>query len=174
MSEFEEPTNEEIDRLYTQLVKDAKQGGYNLNPDVDFVKGLIKGLITNQRRYGYCACPCRLAGEDRAQDLDIICPCNYRDADVTEFGACYCALYVSKAVIKGEQELGSIPERRLPQEERQKLQAQTQASGAGLTGQKLSVPVWRCVVCGYLCGRDGPPEVCPICKAGKERFERFI
>lgn len=176
MSEFEEPTNEEIDRLYNQLVKDAKQGGYNLNPDVDFVKGLVKGLIINERRYGYRACPCRLAGEDKAQDLDIICPCNYRDADVTEFGACYCALYVSKAVLKGEQELGSIPERRPPLEERQKLSAQTQASGsgAGLTGQKLSVPVWRCVVCGYLCGRDGPPEVCPICKAGKERFERFI
>jgi len=34
--------------------------------------------------------------------------------------------------------------------------------------------VWRCLVCGYLCGREGPPELCPICKAGKERFERFI
>jgi rubrerythrin len=34
-------------------------------------------------------------------------------------------------------------------------------------------PVWRCRVCGYLCARDGPPEVCPICKAKKDRFERF-
>ena len=38
----------------------------------------------------------------------------------------------------------------------------------------LSVPVWRCLVCGYLCGREGPPEVCPICKARKERLERFM
>jgi rubrerythrin len=29
-------------------------------------------------------------------------------------------------------------------------------------------------VCGYLCARDGPPEVCPICKARRERFEMFI
>lgn len=176
MSEYEEPTNEEIDQLYSRLAKDAKQGGYYLNPDVDFVKGLVKGLIVNMRRYGYQACPCRLAGEDKAQDLDIICPCDYRDADITDFGACYCALYISKAVLKGEKELGSIPERRLPLEERQKLQAEKQASGseASIVSQKLSVPVWRCVVCGYLCGRDGPPEVCPICKAGKERFERFI
>ncbi|HRD16079.1 MAG TPA: hypothetical protein PK181_04585, partial [Methanothrix soehngenii] len=77
---------------------------------------------------------------------------------------------------KGKQELSSIPERRPPLEERQKLQSQgeTPGSRAAILGQKLSVPVWRCVVCGYLCGRDGPPEVCPICKAGKERFERFI
>jgi ferredoxin-thioredoxin reductase catalytic chain len=38
----------------------------------------------------------------------------------------------------------------------------------------LSQPVWRCRVCGYLCAREGPPEVCPVCKAKKERFERFI
>ena len=38
---------------------------------------------------------------------------------------------------------------------------------------KGGVPVWRCRVCGYLCGREGPPEVCPICKASRERFERF-
>lgn len=33
---------------------------------------------------------------------------------------------------------------------------------------------WRYRVCGYLCARDGPPEVCPVCKAKKDRFERFI
>jgi len=197
---YPEPSTEEIEKLYLRLDKDAKQGGYNLNPDGEFVRGLVKGLIVNERRYGYQACPCRLAADDKAADLDIICPCYYRDADVTEFGACYCALYVSKAVCKGEQELGSIPERRPPQEEREKLLTRTQPQpqpelqsqpeaatpvsgaetaagrGAGVEAGslKLSKPVWRCLVCGYLCGRDGPPEICPICKAGKERFERFI
>jgi rubrerythrin len=38
----------------------------------------------------------------------------------------------------------------------------------------LSRPVWRCRVCGYLCARDEPPEVCPICKASRDRFERFM
>jgi rubrerythrin len=28
-------------------------------------------------------------------------------------------------------------------------------------------------VCGYLCAREHPPGVCPICKAKRERFERF-
>ncbi|HEX9896942.1 MAG TPA: hypothetical protein VGA85_04675 [Dehalococcoidales bacterium] len=24
-----------------------------------------------------------------------------------------------------------------------------------------------------MCARDSPPEICPICKAKKDRFERF-
>jgi rubrerythrin len=43
-----------------------------------------------------------------------------------------------------------------------------------LGGGPLSeLPVWRCKVCGYLCAREGPPDVCPICKVTKDRFERF-
>ena len=38
----------------------------------------------------------------------------------------------------------------------------------------IKYPVWRCNVCGYLCARENPPEICPICKAKKERFEIFI
>jgi len=33
--------------------------------------------------------------------------------------------------------------------------------------------VWRCRVCGYLCARERPPAVCPICKATSDRFEAF-
>ncbi|NLH21660.1 MAG: ferredoxin:glutaredoxin reductase, partial [Methanothrix sp.] len=87
-----EPTGEEVEKLYARLGTEAKQAGYNLNSDADFVKGLVKGLLVNERRYGYRACPCRLASGDKAEDLDIICPCDYRDADLTDFGACYCAL----------------------------------------------------------------------------------
>jgi ferredoxin-thioredoxin reductase catalytic subunit/rubredoxin len=178
--DFVQPTAEEVDRLFARLVKDARQGGYNLNPDSDFVSGLVNGLLINERRYGYRACPCRLASGIKAEDLDLICPCDYRDADITEFGACYCALYVSKAVLKGEQELASIPERRIPPEDREKLFQEKKASAEELGADiakvafKLSLPVWRCTVCGYLCAREGPPEVCPICKVDKDRFERFI
>jgi len=38
----------------------------------------------------------------------------------------------------------------------------------------IKLPVWRCRVCGYLCAREQPPEVCPICKVKKDRFERFL
>jgi ferredoxin-thioredoxin reductase catalytic chain len=79
-------------------------------------------------------------------------------------------LYVSEAVVSGKQAVGSIPERRPGPEARQV--APEAPLKPGLSA--LPYPVWRCKVCGYLCARDGPPEICPICKAKKERFERFI
>lgn len=166
------PSDEEVDKLYAKLDRDAKRGGYHLNPDVEFTKGLVRGLLINEHRYGYMACPCRLAADNREVDLDIICPCYYRDPDVIEYGACYCALYVSGDVLKGERKLGIVPERRPPLKERMKAKAARDEKVP--SSQRLSAPVWRCLVCGYLCGREGPPEVCPICKASKDRFERFM
>ncbi|MGB9724224.1 MAG: ferredoxin-thioredoxin reductase catalytic domain-containing protein [Chloroflexia bacterium] len=165
-----EPGAEEIEALYRKLEREAESAGYHLNPDADFTRELVRGLLINQRRYGYLSCPCRLAAGVKEEDLDIICPCDYRDADLAEYGSCYCGLYVSQAVLRGERELRAIPERRPPEEARKKAQT---PGPAGLSGL-LPYPVWRCRVCGYLCARPEPPEVCPICKARKERFERFI
>ncbi|MEO0128099.1 MAG: ferredoxin-thioredoxin reductase catalytic domain-containing protein [candidate division WOR-3 bacterium] len=161
--------DEEVQNLCKKLNKEAEEGGYHLNPDIDFTKQLVKSLIINQRRYGYQACPCRLASGRKEDDLDIICPCDYRDADILEYGACYCGLYVSEKVLKGEMQLQSIPERRPPEEKRKKAKPLPQK-----IAEPLPYPVWRCRVCGYLCARESPPEVCPICKAKRDRFERFM
>jgi ferredoxin-thioredoxin reductase catalytic chain len=163
-------TPSDIDKAYENITREAESGGYHLNPDGDFTRGLIKGLLTNEARYGYQSCPCRLSLGIKDEDLDIICPCDYRDQDVVEHGACYCALYVSQEILNGTKALQSIPERR-PHRQQRKKAAAGQLSA---TLNALPLPVWRCKVCGYLCARDGPPEICPICKAKKERFERFI
>jgi ferredoxin-thioredoxin reductase catalytic subunit len=89
MSAAREIPSEEVNRHYDKLNREAEAGGYHLNPDVEFTKDLVRGLLMNQARYGYPACPCRLASGARADDLDIICPCDYRDADLREFAACY-------------------------------------------------------------------------------------
>ena len=80
---------EDTDRLYVRLNKEAEAGGYHLNPDVQFTKELVKGILVNERRYGYWNCPCRLASGSKEDDLDIICPCDYRDPDLTDYGTCY-------------------------------------------------------------------------------------
>ena len=160
-----------VDALVKKLDSEAEAGGYHLNPDREFVRDLVRSLLTNQERYGYWACPCRLAAGDKAADLDIICPCDYRDADLNEFGSCFCALYVSQEIVEGKKQAASIPERRPPASERRAAKAE--ALGAIPAG-KLSQPVWRCKVCGYLCARGDPPETCPVCKAKKDRFERFM
>jgi ferredoxin-thioredoxin reductase catalytic subunit len=160
-----------VDELRKKLGREASASGYHLNPDSEFTSDLIKGLMVNEERYGYPACPCRLAAGKKANDLDIICPCDYRDADLNEFGACFCALYVAQDVLEGQRQVASIPERRPPASQRREVQSVF--IGSALAG-KLSQPVWRCKVCGYLCARGDPPDICPICKAKQDRFERFI
>ncbi|MFO7741191.1 MAG: ferredoxin-thioredoxin reductase catalytic domain-containing protein [Anaerolineae bacterium] len=166
---------EEVDALHERLSREAEAAGYHLNPDVEFTKDLVRGLLVNEKRYGYWACPCRLASGDRKKDLDIICPCDYRDPDLLDWGACYCALYVSEEVLEGEKELEPIPERRPPEGERsQESPAPTPPRpGKEADGGEGTIPVWRCRVCGYLCARERPPGRCPICRATHDRFDRF-
>lgn len=144
-----------IDLLYEKIKKQAEASGYYLNPDAQFAKDLAEGLLVNEERYGYMLCPCRLTSGERMKDLDIICPCDYRDADITDYGACYCALYVSGKISRGEGAAEPVPERRN-------------------SGNTARLPIWRCKVCGYLCARENPPEICPICKVSADRFEKFL
>jgi ferredoxin-thioredoxin reductase catalytic chain len=161
---------EKVDALYERLDREAEASGYHLNPDREVTWDLVKGLLINEQRYGYWACPCRLATGDKQKDLDIICPCDYRDPDLVDWGSCYCSLYVSDEILRGEQEAQPIPERRPPEGQRPQDRP-TQAPDR--PGEEPALPVWRCRVCGYLCARERPPAVCPICKAKRERFERF-
>ncbi|MBC7236000.1 MAG: ferredoxin:glutaredoxin reductase [Chloroflexi bacterium] len=167
----DEVRQEAVDELYERLNRDAEASGYHLNPDREFTEDLVRGLLVNIGRYGYMACPCRLASGSEFEDLDIICPCDYRDPDLLDWGACYCALYVSDAVLTGAQELQPVPERR-PEKPSERAQYRPRKAGEGPVGMP-AVPIWRCRVCGYLCARDRPPGVCPICKAKQDRFERF-
>jgi ferredoxin-thioredoxin reductase catalytic subunit len=117
----------EIDLFYEKLAREASSAGYHQNPDTEFTKSLIAGLIENEKRYGYASCPCRLAAKNKEGYLDIICPCDYRDPDLAEHGSCYCGLYVSEAVMKSEKKLSPIPERRLSPEERAKISVSPRA-----------------------------------------------
>lgn len=153
------------EELADKLGRAAKAGGYNLNPDREMVVMLCEGLVQNIDTHGYMGCPCRLLEGDKSKDLDIICPCDYRDPDLGEFGCCYCALYVSSGAAQGKVEIGPIPERRPPEDQR--------GPDRETSSRPADKRVWRCKVCGYLCGREHPPGVCPVCKAKKERFEEF-
>jgi ferredoxin-thioredoxin reductase catalytic subunit len=164
-------SQEDAKKLFAKLDADARKNGYFLNPDNSFTMELVEGLLANEKRFGHQACPCRLADGIRQEDLDIICPCDYRDADLNDFGACYCALYVSKNIAEGKARAEPLPDRR-PVNRKERTQHIEQKAGTGAT--ELSHPVWRCRVCGYLAARDEPPGVCPICKATKDRFDRFM
>lgn len=102
--------------LYEKLrpVQEAK--GYFFNKDLEgMTLPLLESLLFNKERYGYMVCPCRLASGDREKDKDIICPCAYREADVAEYGSCYCGLYVSRDWNEGAVPHVPVPERRPPE-----------------------------------------------------------
>lgn len=150
-------------KRYQELKEDAAQGGYRLNDDSAFCVSLAAGLLKNKERYGIEACPCRLVQGKPEDNIDIVCPCVYRDDDLDEYGACYCALYVTDNYDEGKQ----IPDRRMWEK------AKAQEPAFKRAENQLAYPVWRCTVCGYLCANHHPPQKCPICKAKKERFEQF-
>lgn len=102
-------------QLYASLKKIQEPKGYHFNADMDMTMPLLESLLTNKERFGYMACPCRLANGEYEEDKDIICPCVYREEDVREYGACYCALYVSKEYNDGSIEKKVVPERRPPE-----------------------------------------------------------
>jgi len=162
----------------TRAESDAKSRGYYLNPDEGFLKDLLEGLKKNEERYGYPSCPCRLASGNFDFDKDIICPCDYRDPDVEEFGTCYCGLYVRKDAFEDKTPVMSIPERR-PQEKQTRAYAISMetpspmpASTANVRAKPMKgeMKLWYCKQCGYVVFREEPPYICPICKAKKELF----
>ena len=108
----------EVGELYERLKKLQEPKGYFFNADRARTEELLEALLVNKKRYGYMACPCRLASGDREWDRDITCPCAYREPDVKEFGSCYCNLYVSTAWNEGTIPRVYVPERRPPEKVR--------------------------------------------------------
>lgn len=166
----------EKEEMFEYIKNDAEENGYYLCPDEDLLENLIEGLVENKERYGYGSCPCRTASGNKRYDVDIICPCEYRDADVDEYGMCYCGLFVSEELKEDPSKMSSIPERR-PQEiidaAMKAQESEEKTPKEPETKKDEQIEVWRCEVCGYLCAREMPPPVCPICKAKSERFKKF-
>jgi len=168
-----------LEKVRQRAEADARTSGCYLNPDKDFLNDLLEGLKKNEERYGYPFCPCRLATGKFELDRDVICPCDYRDPDVQEYGCCYCALYVRKDVFEGKTLIQPIPERR-PREKQERAYGMAvkspvgEASGRAVAvvkeSGKVKLKMWYCRQCGYVCFREDPPYICPICKAKREMF----
>ncbi|GAB7016753.1 ferredoxin-thioredoxin reductase catalytic domain-containing protein [Methanogenium cariaci] len=167
-------TRFDIERKYLEIKQQAEPSGYHLNPDEDFAKELVHGILINEERYGFATCPCRLSVGPREDNIDIICPCDYRDQDIIDYGVCYCALYVSTGVAAGTTPVSCIPDRRPPLGELVSKETDNAKPSVLPEKQGLPFPVYRCRVCGYLCARTSPPETCPICGAASDRFEKYL
>lgn len=102
----------EVEKLYGTLKKIQEPKGYFFNKDRERTMDLLEALLLNKERYGYMGCPCRLLSGDREKDKDILCPCEYREPDVKEYGSCYCNLYVTQDWNDEKIPHDYVPERR--------------------------------------------------------------
>ena len=107
--------SEPFEKAQEFVRKVAKLRGWALNPDEEFLDGVVEGLATNYKRYGYYLCPCRDGSGDRGEDRDIICPCTYCVPDQKEYGHCYCGLFLTKEFAESGKPVNQIPERRPPE-----------------------------------------------------------
>lgn len=77
----------------------AAPNDFRVNPDRAKVEMLLEGVFNNERNHGLKYCPCRLTSKDFAEDLKLVCPCNfpvhetYKDR---EDGECWCGLFVRR------------------------------------------------------------------------------
>jgi ferredoxin-thioredoxin reductase catalytic subunit len=76
--------------------KYAKRAGIKLNPDKKVVERIIKGLLENEKKFGFRYCPCRVVEGDLEKDRLKICPCSWHLEEIKKFGHCLCKLFVKK------------------------------------------------------------------------------
>jgi len=72
---------------------------FQVNPDREKIDLLLEGIFDNESNHGLKYCPCRLRTKDLAEDLKIVCPCNFLVHETYKGvakGECWCGLFVRR------------------------------------------------------------------------------
>ena len=74
----------------------ADEKGFRLQPDPKLLDGILTGLLKNEEKHGFRACPCRRVTSDEEENKRITCPCAYHEQEIKDDGHCKCFLFLSK------------------------------------------------------------------------------
>jgi ferredoxin-thioredoxin reductase catalytic chain len=77
----------------------AEKNEFQVCSDKAKVDSLFDGIFANEQNHGFKYCPCRLATKDFAEDLKLVCPCNFIAHETykgKEDGECWCGLFVRR------------------------------------------------------------------------------
>jgi thioredoxin len=86
--------DQKVERLIKEYEDYAKEKGIKLNPNREVVERIVKGLLSNEEKYGKRYCPCRRVSGNQVEDAKNICPCTYHLQELEKFGHCLCGLFV--------------------------------------------------------------------------------
>lgn len=111
-SAFVETTSEEAMKIgsfahitfgkedFSRAIEKFTEGNeFQVNPDRQKVEMLLDGLFKNERNHGLKYCPCRLMTKDFAEDMKLVCPCNFLIHETykgKDRGECWCGLFVRR------------------------------------------------------------------------------
>ena len=77
----------------------AAGNAFKVNPDEAKVALLLAGIDENEKNHGLKFCPCRLMSKNPAEDLSLVCPCNFPSHETyqdLEKGECWCGLFIRR------------------------------------------------------------------------------
>jgi ferredoxin-thioredoxin reductase catalytic chain len=97
----ERPTKTTMNReeFLHAIEKFTENNEFKVNPDKERVEMLLDGVFANEQNHGLKYCPCRLATGDDAEDLKLVCPCNFIVHETyvgKPDGECWCSLFVRR------------------------------------------------------------------------------
>ena len=82
-----------VEKIIEEAEKYAKEKGFKLNPNEKIVEGVVKGLLANEKKYGFRYCPCRRLSGNKEEDKKKICPCAWHQEEIEKQGHCLCGLF---------------------------------------------------------------------------------
>jgi len=89
-----EKNKEDIEKIIQSYQEYAEKNGFKLNPNIEIVERLIKGMLENEKKYGFRCCPCRRISGNPEEDKPKICPCQWHREEIEKEGHCLCGLFV--------------------------------------------------------------------------------
>jgi len=90
------------EKFLEAIEKFTRNNEFQVNPDKEKVKMLLDGMFNNEQNHGLKYCPCRLITKDFADDLKLVCPCNFLIHETyknKDDGECWCGLFVRRKKI---------------------------------------------------------------------------
>ena len=75
------------------LEKYCEKKNYALNPSWMMLTNLKSNLCEMEATFGKRYCPCFEPSGDEVLDKKMMCPCEFIDDEIAEYGTCHCALF---------------------------------------------------------------------------------
>ena len=75
------------------MEKYCEQNDYAINPSWMMATNLKSNLCEMEATFGKRYCPCFEPSGDKELDKKMMCPCEFVEEEIKEYGTCHCALF---------------------------------------------------------------------------------